>query len=96
MSHLAHLKSLTSVGSCCPNADIQFKTIAEGYTPSKETAVAIALAARLTLPEARDFLSIAGYALSDSLPADIVHAACFRNHIYGREQVQALLEEFAG
>ena len=67
----------------------------EGYTPSKETAIAIALAARLTLPEARDFLSVAGYALSDSLPADIVHAACFRNQIYGREQVQALLEEFA-
>ena len=55
---------------------------------------AIALAARLTLPEARDFLSVAGYALSDSLPADIVHAACFRNQIYGRDQVQALLREF--
>ncbi len=51
----------------------------EGYTPSKETAIAIALAARLTLLEAQDFLSISGYALSDSLPVDIVHAACFRN-----------------
>ena len=68
----------------------------EGYTPSKETAIAIALAAQLTLPEARDFLSIAGYALSDSLPADIVYAACFRHGVYERTHVLALLNEFAG
>ena len=28
----------------------------EGYAPSKETAIAVALAARLTLDEARDVL----------------------------------------
>ena len=56
----------------------------EGYTPSKETVIAIALAVQLTLP------------LSDSLPADIVHAFCYSNQIYRREQVRALLDEFAG
>ena len=58
--------------------------------------IAIALAARLTLDEARDFLSIAGYALSDSLPADIVYAACFRHRVYERTHVLALLNEFSG
>ena len=52
-----------------------------GYAPSKETAIAVALAARLTLDEARGLLHIAGYALSESLPADIVYAACFRRHV---------------
>ena len=58
----------------------------EGYAPSKETAIAVALAARLTLDEARDFLHVAGYALSDSIPADIVYAACFRHRYIGRSQ----------
>ena len=39
----------------------------------------------------RGLLHIAAH--SDSLPADIVHATCFRIQIYGREQVQALLRE---
>jgi hypothetical protein len=67
----------------------------EGYAPSKETAIAVALAARLTLDEARDFLHVAGYALSDSIPADIVYAACFRHQVYERAHVRALLGEFS-
>lgn len=66
-----------------------------GYAPSKETAIAVALAARLTLDEARGLLHIAGYALSESLPADIVYAACFRRRVYERAHVRALLDEFA-
>ncbi len=67
----------------------------EGYAPSKETAIAVALAARLTLDEARDLLHVAGYALSDSIPADIVYAACFRHQVYERAHVRALLGEFS-
>ena len=67
----------------------------EGYAPSKETAIAVALAARLTIDEARDLLHVAGYALSDSIPADIVYAACFRHRVYERAHVRALLGEFS-
>ena len=45
---------------------------------------------------ARGLLHIPGYALSDSLPADIVYAACFRMRVYERAPVRALLDEFAG
>ena len=65
----------------------------EGYAPSKETAIAVALAARLTLDEARDLLHVARYALSDRIPADIVYAACFRHRVYERAHVRALLGE---
>jgi hypothetical protein len=38
----------------------------DGYMPSKKTAVAFAIALELSLPETRDLLGRAGFALSRS------------------------------
>jgi len=43
-----------------------------GYMPSKKTAVALAVALELTLPETRDLLERAGFALSRSVLFDVI------------------------
>ncbi|HPF87554.1 MAG TPA: macro domain-containing protein [Candidatus Limiplasma sp.] len=43
-----------------------------GYRPSKPTAVALAVALRLSLPQTQDLLSRAGYTLSRAQKADII------------------------
>ena len=44
----------------------------KGYMPSKKTAVALAVALELTLPETRDLLERAGFALSRSVLFDVI------------------------
>lgn len=44
----------------------------EGYSPSKQTAIALAIALRLNLDETKDLLGRAGYALSHSSRFDII------------------------
>ncbi|NCB36410.1 MAG: hypothetical protein EOM58_10250 [Clostridia bacterium] len=43
-----------------------------GYQPSKYTALALAVALELPLPEARELLARAGYALSPAQKADVI------------------------
>ena len=52
------------------------------YKPSKDTAVALALALELSLNEANDMLSRAGYAFSHSNKRDIIIEFLFREKIY--------------
>ena len=52
------------------------------YKPSKDTAVALALALRLSIGEADDLLSRAGYTLSHSNKRDVVIEYFFRDKIY--------------
>ena len=44
----------------------------EGYTPSKRTAIALAVALELSLEETADLLARAGYALSRSVKFDVI------------------------
>src|SRR5699024_7220994 len=45
---------------------------AKGYTPSKRTAIALAIALELNLEETDDLLKRAGYALSHSQKFDVI------------------------
>lgn len=52
------------------------------YRPSKATAIALAIALHLTLPEAQDLLARAGYALSHSSRFDLIIEYFIRNGRY--------------
>ena len=66
----------------------------ENYKPSKKTAIALALALRLSLPEACDLLSRAGFALSYSTTFDLIIRYCFENREYNIFDVNAILFQF--
>lgn len=61
------------------------------YKPSKETCVALALALQLSLDEANDLLSRAGYVLSHSSRMDVVLEFFFKEGIYNLDDVNAVL-----
>ena len=61
------------------------------YKPSKDTAVAIALALRLTLGDATDLLSRAGYTFSHSNKKDIIVEYFFRERIYNLDDINEVL-----
>lgn len=61
------------------------------YKPSKDTAVALALALKLTLDEANDFLARAGYAFSHSNKKDIIVEYFFRTRIYDLTDINTVL-----
>ncbi len=59
---------------------------------SKPTAVSLALALKLEMPEFCGFLESAGYALSDYLLDDIIVNACVMSKIYDVAKVNEILE----
>lgn len=61
------------------------------YKPAKDTCVAFALALRLTLSEAEDLLSRAGYTLSHSNKRDVVIEYFFKEHIYNLDDINGVL-----
>ena len=61
------------------------------YKPAKDTCIALSLALRLSLPEAEDFLSRAGYVLSHSSKRDVVIEYFFRERIYNLNDVNEIL-----
>ncbi len=61
------------------------------YSPSKDTVVALAMALKLTLEEADDLLSRAGYTLSHSNRRDIIIEFFFREEIYNLVEANAIL-----
>lgn len=64
------------------------------YQPSKRTALAFAIALRLTLDETRTFLRHAGYALTQSSKQDIIVAFCIEHGIYDINEVNMALFDF--
>jgi len=52
------------------------------YHPSKNVAVAFAIALRLNLEETKDFIERAGYTLSKSMVFDVIIEYCITHHIY--------------
>ena len=64
--------------------------------PSKETVLAMAAALKMPLADAESLLRLAGYALSDSIPSDLVWSACFAGGVHHLPQIRQLLAEFAG
>lgn len=63
--------------------------------PAKDTVLAMAATLKMDLPAAKRFLELAGYALSASIPSDIVWRLCFERGIHNLPQIRELLSEFA-
>ena len=61
------------------------------YKPAKDTCIALSLALRLSLSEANDILSRAGYVLSHSSNRDVVIEYFFREQIYNLNDVNEIL-----
>ena len=64
------------------------------YSPSKQTAVALAIGLKLNLDETRDLLARAGYALSHSSKTDIIVEFFVREGRYEILEVNETLFEF--
>ena len=61
------------------------------YKPAKDTCIALSLALILSLSEANDILSRAGYVLSHSSKRDVVIEYFFREQIYNINDVNEIL-----
>ena len=61
------------------------------YKPAKDTCIALSFALQLTLSEANDILSRAGYALSHSSKRDIIIEYFFRERIYNLNDINDVL-----
>ena len=64
------------------------------YQPSKETAVAICIALRLTVEQADELLQCAGYTLSETRKQDVVMRYFLENGIYDVDVINDMLYRF--
>jgi len=66
----------------------------KGYMPSKKTAVALAVALELSLPETRDLLERAGFALSRSVVFDVIIEYFITRRKYDIYEINNVLFEY--
>jgi hypothetical protein len=64
------------------------------YQPSKKTALAFAIALKLSIRETQDFIARAGYTLSKQLAFDIVVSECLIRGIYDIHEINEILFEY--
>ena len=64
------------------------------YRPSKNTALALAIALELSLDETRDLLGRAGYALSPSIESDVIAQYFIQKEIYSIYELNQVLFKF--
>ena len=66
----------------------------ENYHPAKKTAIALALALKLSMDDTADLLSRAGFALSKASTFDLIISYCIENGIYSIVEVNMILFSF--
>jgi O-acetyl-ADP-ribose deacetylase (regulator of RNase III)/transcriptional regulator with XRE-family HTH domain len=66
----------------------------KGYTPSKRTAIALAVALKLSLDETDDLLERAGYALSHAVKFDVIVEYFITNGKYDVFEINEVLFEY--
>lgn len=66
------------------------------YHPSKNSALALVIALKLTTSQADSLLRLAGYTLSCSPKTDVIIMFCLENEIYDIILVNELLQEYTG
>lgn len=64
------------------------------YAPSKKLVLAFSIALELSLDEAKDLLSCAGFALSRSSKMDIIVAYFLQNKIYDMFEINEVLDAY--